>query len=80
MCDTHIAPKKFNEIAFGAEKQLASSAVEVASTVCAEVGVVFIQISANSLQNPSVIDKPRHRLAAGSRPGSEGLPDVHSLP
>ena len=41
MCDTHIAPKKFNEIAFGAEKQLASSAGEVASTVCAEVGGVY---------------------------------------
>ena len=45
MCDAHIAPKKFNEIAFGAEKHLASSAVEVASTVCAEVGGVYSKFS-----------------------------------
>lgn len=45
MCDAHIAPKKFNEIAFGAEKQLASSAGEVASTVCAEVGGVYSNFS-----------------------------------
>ena len=34
MCDAHIAPKKFNEIAFGVEKHLASYTREVASTVC----------------------------------------------
>ncbi len=45
MCDTHIAPKKFNEIAFGAEKQLAYSTGEVASTVCAEVGGVYSNFS-----------------------------------
>ena len=45
MCDAHIAPKKFNEIAFGAEKQLASPAGEVASTVCAEVGGVYSNFS-----------------------------------
>ncbi len=43
MCDAHIAPKKFNEIAFGAEKQLASPAGEAASTVCAEVGGVLFK-------------------------------------
>lgn len=45
MCDAHIAPKKFNEIAFDAEKQLASYTGEVASTVCAEVGVVYSNFS-----------------------------------
>lgn len=45
MCDAHIAPKKLNEIAFGAEKHLASSAWEVASTVCAEVGGVYSNFS-----------------------------------
>ena len=37
--------QKFNEIAFGAEKQLASPAGEVASTVCAEVGGVYSNLS-----------------------------------
>lgn len=45
MCDAHIAPKKFNEIAFGVEKQLASYTREVASTVCAEVGGVYSNLS-----------------------------------
>ena len=51
-CDAHIAPKKFNIIAFSAEKHLASHAGEVASAVCAEVGGVklsFIRISRKPL-------------------------------
>ena len=42
---SNIAPKKFNEIAFSAEKQLASYTGEVASTVCAEVGGVYSNFS-----------------------------------
>ena len=45
MCYARIAPKKFNEITFGAEKHLASYTGEVASTVCAEVGGVYSNFS-----------------------------------
>ena len=53
MCDAHIAPKEFNEIAFGAEDILPPLQGRWLRRF-APKSEGFIQISANSLQNPSV--------------------------